>query len=147
MYMFCHCCPKSWLLCLLHYSACYLLLLSLYSLYMYALVKSTWPKRLWPQFVCVEGKIPPDEPATLPPLPIKDEKRRSGHYTPQVKRLREREWERERDVDIELMPPPGSHKKSLPVSVDADQPIDPNEPTYCVCHQVFYQLPQIFSLH
>ncbi|KAH7666287.1 ING family protein [Dioscorea alata] len=85
-----------------------------------------------------EGKIPPDEPATLPPLPIKDEKRRSGHYTPQVKRLREREWERERDVDIELMPPPGSHKKSLPVSVDADQPIDPNEPTYCVCHQVSF---------
>lgn len=39
-------------------------------------------------------------------------------------------------MDLELMPPPGSHKKIIPVSVDVDQPIDPDEPTYCVCHQV-----------
>ncbi|KAJ0981706.1 hypothetical protein J5N97_009961 [Dioscorea zingiberensis] len=87
-----------------------------------------------------DGKISPDEPATLPPLPIvsRDEKRRPGYYTPQAKRFREREWERDRDADLELMPPPGSHKKSLPASVDIDQPIDPNEPTYCVCHQVSF---------
>lgn len=47
-----------------------------------------------------------------------------------------RERERDRDRDSELMPPPGSHKKSLPAPTDVDQPIDPNEPTYCICHQV-----------
>ncbi|KAF8395975.1 hypothetical protein HHK36_017586 [Tetracentron sinense] len=89
-----------------------------------------------------EGKIPPDEPAILPPLPIilKDEKRKSFFGTPRPKRLdyRERDWDREQDRDFELMPPPGSHKKSIPAPVDADQPIDPNEPTYCVCHQVSF---------
>ncbi|KAJ0014393.1 hypothetical protein Pint_20173 [Pistacia integerrima] len=88
-----------------------------------------------------EGKIAPDEPAILPPLPIipKSEKRKFTVYgTPQSKRLdfRDREWDRERDRDFELMPPPGSHKKDFSAPMDVDQPIDPNEPTYCVCHQV-----------
>lgn len=86
-----------------------------------------------------EGKIPPDEPAILPPLPIvpKPEKRKP-YGTPQSKRLdyRDRDWDRERDRDFELMPPPGSHKKEYATPMDIDQPIDPNEPTYCVCHQV-----------
>lgn len=92
-----------------------------------------------------EGKISPDEPAILPPLPIvpKTEKRKSIYGTPQSKRFdyRDREWDRERDRDFELMPPPGSHKKEFAVPMDADQPIDPNEPTYCVCHQV---LPSVY---
>lgn len=87
-----------------------------------------------------EGKIAPDEPATLPPLPIvpKSEKRKAFYGTPQSKRLdyRDRDWDRERDRDFELMPPPGSHKKEFAAPMDVDQPIDPNEPTYCVCHQV-----------
>lgn len=90
-----------------------------------------------------EGKIPPDEPAILPPLPIvpKSEKRKSIYGTPQSKRLdynNSRDWDRDRDRDFELMPPPGSHKKEYPTAtpMDFDQPIDPNEPTYCVCHQV-----------
>ena len=87
-----------------------------------------------------EGKIAPDEPAILPPLPIvpKLEKRKPFYVTPQPKRLdyRDRDWDRERDRDLELMPPPGSHKKDFATSLDVDQPIDPNEPTYCVCHQV-----------
>lgn len=85
-----------------------------------------------------EGKIPPDEPAILPSLPLmsRDEKRKGGYLTPQSKRFRERDWER--DPDLELMPPPGTHKKMIPVFIDADQPIDPNEPTYCVCHQVSF---------
>ena len=41
-------------------------------------------------------------------------------------------------MDLELMPPPSSHKKNIPASV-VDQPIDPNEPTYCICHQVLDQ--------
>ncbi|THU64790.1 hypothetical protein C4D60_Mb01t30170 [Musa balbisiana] len=79
-----------------------------------------------------ETKIPPDETAILPPLPIvnKDENARE--------RFRERDWDRDRDMDIELMPPPGSDRKSIPASADVDQPIDPNEPTYCVCHQVSF---------
>ncbi|KAK2415919.1 PHD finger protein ing2 [Trifolium repens] len=85
-----------------------------------------------------EGKIPQDEPAILPPLPIvpKPEKRRYAYGTPQSKRLdyRERDWDR----DFELMPPPGSHKKDYVTPMDIDQPIDPNEPTYCVCHQVSF---------
>ncbi|KDP42993.1 hypothetical protein JCGZ_25179 [Jatropha curcas] len=89
-----------------------------------------------------EGKIPADEPAILPSQPIlvpKLEKRKSFYGTPQSKRneLRDREWDRERDRDFELMPPPGI-KKDFNVSVDVDQPIDPNEPTYCVCHQVSF---------
>lgn len=86
--------------------------------------------------------MPPDEPAILPPLPIltapKPEKQRGAYGTPQSRRFsyRDREWDRERDKDSELMPPPGSHKKEFPVPVDTDQPIDPNEPIYCVCHQV-----------
>lgn len=87
-----------------------------------------------------EGKIAPDEPAILPPLPLvpKDEKKRSYYVAPQPKRFeyREREWDRDRD--FELMPPPGSLKKNVPAPVDVDQPIDPNEPTYCVCHQVSF---------
>ncbi|XP_062113500.1 PHD finger protein ING2 isoform X2 [Humulus lupulus] len=90
-----------------------------------------------------EGKIGPDEPAILPPLPIvpKIEKRKNVQYgTPQSKRFdyRERDWDRERDRDFELMPPPGSHKKDFAPPVDTEQPIDPNEPTYCVCHQVSF---------
>lgn len=91
-----------------------------------------------------EGKIPQDEPAVLPPLPIvtqpKTEKRRSTYGTPQSRRFeyRDRDWDRDRDKDSELMPPPGSHKKDFPVPVDIDQPIDPNEPIYCVCHQVSF---------
>lgn len=83
-----------------------------------------------------EGKIPQDEPAVLPPLAIvpKFEKRKSFYGTPQSKRLDYRDWDRDRD--FELMPPPGSHKKDFATPLDVDQPIDPNEPTYCVCHQV-----------
>ncbi|THG21187.1 hypothetical protein TEA_006501 [Camellia sinensis var. sinensis] len=87
-----------------------------------------------------EGKISPDEPTILPPLPLvpKNEKRRSHYGTPQPKRVdyRERDWDRERDRDFELMPPPGGLKKDFAAPVDLDQPIDPNEPTYCVCHQL-----------
>ncbi|KAK7281101.1 hypothetical protein RIF29_08797 [Crotalaria pallida] len=90
-----------------------------------------------------EGKIPPDEPAILPPLPIvpKTEKRSRPLYgTPQSKRIdyRDRDWDRERDRDFELMPPPGSQKKEYAIPVNVDQPIDPNEPTYCVCNQVSF---------
>ncbi|XP_057950636.1 PHD finger protein ING2 [Malania oleifera] len=89
-----------------------------------------------------EGKISPDEPAILPPMPIipKNEKRKSLYATPQSRRVdyRDRDWDRERDRDFELMPPPGSHKKDFVAPIDADQPIDPNEPTYCVCHQVSF---------
>lgn len=89
----------------------------------------------------LEGKIPPDDPAILPPLPLvvlKSEKRKPIYGTPQPKRpdYRDRDWDRDRDRDFELMPPPGSHKKDFPAMVDAEQPIDPNEPTYCICHQV-----------
>lgn len=76
----------------------------------------------------------------LPPLPLvpKGEKRKPPYGTPQSKRLdyKERDWDRERDRDFELMPPPGSLKKDFASPVELDQPIDPNEPTYCVCHQV-----------
>eukprot|EP00268_Persea_americana_P042491 TRINITY_DN4253_c0_g1_i3.p1 TRINITY_DN4253_c0_g1~~TRINITY_DN4253_c0_g1_i3.p1 ORF type:complete len:140 (+),score=22.34 TRINITY_DN4253_c0_g1_i3:1041-1460(+) len=87
----------------------------------------------------IEGKISQDEPAILPPLPLvpKDEKRKPHFGTPQSKRpdyRGERDWDR----DFELMPPPGSHKRSVPAPVDADQPSDPNEPTYCVCNQVSF---------
>nr|XP_011467588.1 PREDICTED: PHD finger protein ING2 isoform X1 [Fragaria vesca subsp. vesca]XP_011467592.1 PREDICTED: PHD finger protein ING2 isoform X1 [Fragaria vesca subsp. vesca]XP_011467597.1 PREDICTED: PHD finger protein ING2 isoform X1 [Fragaria vesca subsp. vesca]XP_011467604.1 PREDICTED: PHD finger protein ING2 isoform X1 [Fragaria vesca subsp. vesca] len=89
-----------------------------------------------------EGKISPNEPAILPPLPIvpKTEKRKPIYVTLQPKRFdyRDREWDRERDRDFELMPPPGSHKKEYAIPMDTDQPIDPNEPTYCVCHQVSF---------
>ncbi|KAJ4824634.1 hypothetical protein Tsubulata_016353 [Turnera subulata] len=91
-----------------------------------------------------EGKISPDEPAILPPQPImvpKLEKRKPPYGTPQSKRtdFRDRDWDRERDRDFELMPPPGGHKREFSVPVDVvDQPIDPNEPTYCVCHQVSF---------
>ncbi|KAE8679295.1 PHD finger protein ING2 [Hibiscus syriacus] len=89
-----------------------------------------------------ERKISPDEPAILPPLPIvpKLEKCKPIYFTSQSKRLdyRDRDWDRERDRDFELMPPPGSHKKDFARPLDVDQPIDPNEPTYCVCHQVSF---------
>lgn len=103
-----------------------------------------------PFFVFSEGKISADEPAILPPQPLlvpKNEKRRSFYGTPQSKRIdfREREWDRERDRDFELMPPPGI-KKDFNVPLDVDQPIDPNEPTYCVCHQVLtFTFVTIFS--
>lgn len=82
-----------------------------------------------------EGKIAPDEPAILPPISTREEKRKGYFFTPQPKRL---ETKVERDRDFELMPPPGSHKRTIPAPVDVDQPIDPNEPTYCVCHQVSF---------
>eukprot|EP01018_Ginkgo_biloba_P035327 Gb_23205 [translate_table: standard] len=88
-----------------------------------------------------EGKIAPDEPAILPPTSTREEKRKGYFFTPQTKRLEskvERDWEKDRDRDFELMPPPGSHKRTIPAPVDVDQPIDPNEPTYCVCHQVSF---------
>ncbi|KAL3830348.1 hypothetical protein ACJIZ3_019150 [Penstemon smallii] len=89
-----------------------------------------------------EGKIPPDEPTVLPPLPSvpKIEKRRPIYGTPQSKRIdyKDRDWDRERDRDYELMPPPSSLKKDFASPVELDQPIDPNEPTYCVCHQVSF---------
>ena len=92
-------------------------------------------------FMLSEGKIARDEIAILPPLPImipKPEKRKQFYGTPQSRRMdfRDRDWDRERDRDFELMPPPGSNRKDFAVPVDMDQPIDPNEPTYCVCHQV-----------
>lgn len=87
-----------------------------------------------------EGKIAPDEPAILPPLPIVPREEKKKYYgTPQSKKIDyryERDWDRERDRDFELMPPPGSNKNFIPAPVDVDQPIDPNEPTYCICHQV-----------
>ncbi|GFZ03712.1 PHD finger protein-like protein [Actinidia rufa] len=86
-----------------------------------------------------DGKISPDEPAILPPLPLvpKTEKRKPFYGTPQPKRLdyRDRDWDLDRDRDFELMPPPGGLKREFVAPVDIDQPIDPNEPTYCVCHQ------------
>ncbi|KAL3642238.1 PHD finger protein ing2 [Castilleja foliolosa] len=89
-----------------------------------------------------EGKIAPDEPTVLPPLPLvpRNEKRKSLYGTPQSKRpdYKERDWDRERDRDFELMPPPGSIKKDFASTIELDQPIDPNEPTYCVCHQVSF---------
>ncbi|KAL0460548.1 UNVERIFIED_CONTAM: PHD finger protein ING2 [Sesamum latifolium] len=92
--------------------------------------------------VIAEGKIAPDEPAVLPPLPLvpKSEKRKVLYGTPQSKRIdyKDRDWDRERDRDFELMPPPGSIKKDFASPVELDQPIDPNEPTYCVCHQVSF---------
>lgn len=88
-----------------------------------------------------EGKISQDEPAILPPLPIipKNEKRKSIYGALQWKRpdYGDRDWDRERDKDVELMPPPGT-KRDYAIHVDIDQPIDPNEPTYCVCHQVSF---------
>lgn len=93
----------------------------------------------FPFMTQTEGKISPDEPAVLPPLPLipKSDKRKSLYGTPQsFKRPDYRgEWDRERDRDFELMPPPGSHRRDF-AAPDVDQPIDPDEPTYCVCHQV-----------
>lgn len=97
-----------------------------------------------------------DEPYILP-LNSKEEKRKAQYLSlPLGKRLdtrldrdrglerereRERERDRDRDRDSELMPPPGSQKKkSLPPPMDVDQPIDPNEPIYCLCGQVFVNL-------
>ncbi|KAG8098143.1 hypothetical protein GUJ93_ZPchr0013g37976 [Zizania palustris] len=87
-----------------------------------------------------EGKIPPDEPSILPPISAfsRDDKRRPGFSTPQAtKKFREREWDRDRGMDFDLMPPPGTNKKTT-MPMDVDQTIDPNEPTYCICHQVSY---------
>ncbi|KAH9604516.1 hypothetical protein KSS87_008294, partial [Heliosperma pusillum] len=90
-----------------------------------------------------EGKIPQDEPAILPPLPLtvpKPEKHRNTYGTPQPRRFgyRDRDWNRERDKDSELMPPPGSNKKEFAIPVEIDQTEDPNEPIYCICHQVHF---------
>ena len=81
------------------------------------------------------------------PIVPKIEKRKSIYGTPQPKRpeFRDRDWDRERDRDFELMPPPGSHKKEFAAPVETEQPIDPNEPTYCVCHQVRLILISSFS--
>ncbi|CAK9212434.1 unnamed protein product [Sphagnum troendelagicum] len=96
-----------------------------------------------------EGKIPQDAPTILP-SGAREEKRKAHFLTPLAKRAdarldrdrsleKERDRERERDRDSELMPPPGSHKKkSLPPPPDIDQPIDPDEPTYCICGQVSF---------
>uniref|UniRef100_A0A0D3FP24 Inhibitor of growth protein N-terminal histone-binding domain-containing protein n=1 Tax=Oryza barthii TaxID=65489 RepID=A0A0D3FP24_9ORYZ len=87
-----------------------------------------------------EGKIPPDEPSILPAISAfsRDDKRRPGFSTPQAtKKFREREWDRERGMDFDLMPPPGGNKKTT-APMDVDQTIDPNEPTYCICHQISY---------
>ena len=57
--------------------------------------------------------------------------------------------DRELDRDTELMPPPGSahKKKSIPAPMDGeDQPIDPNEPTYCICGQVKGTFPYFLLL-
>ncbi|KAG0485369.1 hypothetical protein HPP92_009448 [Vanilla planifolia] len=45
-------------------------------------------------------------------LPIVGRRRNEegGYITPLSKRVREREWDRDRNMDLELMPPPGSHK-------------------------------------
>ncbi|KAM3252960.1 hypothetical protein P3L10_007030 [Capsicum annuum] len=87
-----------------------------------------------------EGKPPADEPPILPPLPLvlKNEKRKAPYVTPQSKKFEYRDWDcdRECDRDYDLMHPPGSHKKDFAAPVDVEQPIDSNEPTYCVCNQV-----------
>ncbi|KAI3743306.1 hypothetical protein L1987_61013 [Smallanthus sonchifolius] len=84
------------------------------------------------------GKLPADVPAILPPLPLvpKNEKK-LPYITPHSKKVdyRDREWDY-RDRDFELMPPPGGFKRDYATPLEIDQPIDPNEPTYCVCHQV-----------
>ncbi|CAM6120444.1 unnamed protein product [Calypogeia fissa] len=99
-----------------------------------------------------EGKIPQDEPAILPLTTNREEKRKGQFGAPLAKRLgmerdrdrdrerdRDRDRERDRERDSELMPPPGSHKKKIqPPPADVDQPIDPNEPTYCTCGQVSF---------
>ncbi|XP_031381491.1 PHD finger protein ING2-like isoform X1 [Punica granatum] len=90
-----------------------------------------------------EGKISPNEPAILPPLPLvpKSEKRKSYFGTSQFSRRFDfRDWDhyRDRDRDFELMPPPGSHKREFANHLDIDQPVDPNEPTYCICQQVSF---------
>ncbi|XP_076890758.1 PHD finger protein ING2-like isoform X2 [Bidens hawaiensis] len=79
-----------------------------------------------------EGKLPADEPAILPPLPLvpKIEKRKLPYFTPQSKK------HDYKDRDFELMPPPGGFKQDYATPLEIDQTIDPNEPTYCVCHQV-----------
>lgn len=88
---------------------------------------------------CAEGKLSPDEPAILPPLPLvpKSEKRKSVNVAPQWRKISymDRDWEQERDRDLELMPPPGILKNDY-APIEIDQPIDPNEPRYCVCNQV-----------
>ncbi|PHT56974.1 PHD finger protein ING2 [Capsicum baccatum] len=97
------------------------------------------------------GKLPADEPPILPPLPLvlKNEKRKAPYVTPQSKKFEYRDWDcdRECDRDYDLMHPPGSHKKDFASPVDVEQPIDSNEPTYCVCNQVDirvgYQIPMI----
>ncbi|XP_057864822.1 PHD finger protein ING2 isoform X2 [Cryptomeria japonica] len=88
-----------------------------------------------------EGKIGPDEPAILPLISSREERKKSYFFTTQTRKLElkaERDWEKDRDRDFELMPPPGSHRRTIPAPVDVDQPNDPNEPTYCVCHEVSF---------
>ncbi|KAK1386481.1 PHD finger protein ING [Heracleum sosnowskyi] len=88
-----------------------------------------------------EGKLSPDEPAILPPVPLvpKIEKRKSVNVAPLWRKFSDmdRDWEQERDRDLELMPPPGILKNDY-APIEIDQPIDPNEPIYCVCNQVSF---------
>ncbi|KAH7433735.1 hypothetical protein KP509_07G083300 [Ceratopteris richardii] len=78
---------------------------------------------------------------------MRDEKRKVLFSTPQGKRSdirsdRDRDWERDTDMDrdSDLTYRSGSHKKkSIPAPLDGeDQPIDPDEPTYCICGQVSF---------
>lgn len=101
-------------------------------------------------------KIPPDEPAILPSFASREDKRKARFCTPMAKRIesrpdrereqkerereREKERDREREKDYELMPPPGTmRKKTVPCPADMDHlPVDPDEPTYCICGQVSF---------
>eukprot|EP00252_Welwitschia_mirabilis_P013902 TRINITY_DN3077_c0_g1_i2.p1 TRINITY_DN3077_c0_g1~~TRINITY_DN3077_c0_g1_i2.p1 ORF type:complete len:225 (-),score=58.67 TRINITY_DN3077_c0_g1_i2:152-826(-) len=87
-----------------------------------------------------EGKIAYDEPAILPTISNREERRKGYYFNSQAKKLDtkiERDWERERERDFELMPPPSNHER-ITLPLDVDQAIDPNEPTYCVCNQVSF---------
>ncbi|KAI4378382.1 hypothetical protein MLD38_015869 [Melastoma candidum] len=84
-----------------------------------------------------DGKLPPEEPVILPPLPLvpRPEKRRISYGPPQSGR---RNWERDSYRDSDYIPPRGDFGKDLSVMMEVDQFTDPNEPTYCICNQVSY---------
>ncbi|GBG82274.1 hypothetical protein CBR_g34558 [Chara braunii] len=80
-----------------------------------------------------EGKLPLDSPMVL----LSGDKRKGDFRAPPFKRpdMRgDREREREMDMDQAL----GAHRRKVQVEVEADQPVDPDEPKYCVCHQVSF---------